>query len=220
MRHNSTILLIVGLLAVPAGARGLDGGDQLLPRLPQSRVKPGNPGLRDSLGQSQDDPLAKITESMSAVVTDLSKDQTDKPVQDKQGKILKDLDAVIHELEQQAGGGGGGKSGKNGNKGMTSRPSSPMKDSNIVGGPGGEGDLNAPKASRKEWAELPPKQRERILQATTEGFPPGFEAVLQSYYRRLAEERVVDDEGMKPTPTPAPNPGPADKPATSAPAAP
>lgn len=191
MWRTLLVLLALLLLASPVLARGLDGGDQLLPQLP--RIKPGDMGLRGSRGASEDDKLGKITQTMSAVVADLTKEQTDKLVQDKQNKIIKDLDAVIRELEKQTGGGGKG-GGKD--KGMpAANPNSPMKDSNIASGPGGIGDLHAPKASRKDWAELSPRQREQILQATTEGFPPGFEAVLQSYYRRLAQEQVGRDEG-------------------------
>ncbi|MCC7191226.1 MAG: hypothetical protein IT444_00465 [Phycisphaeraceae bacterium] len=201
MRIASSVLLVVVLFTLPAFARGLDGGDQLLPRLPQPKIKPGDMGLRGSRDADQGDRIGKITQAMDAVVTDLSKEQTDKLVQDRQNKIIKDLDSIIRELEKQTGGGGGGK-GSGGGKGMSpANPNSPMRDSNIASGPGGIGDLHAPKASRKNWAELSPKQRERILQATSEGFPPGFEAVLQSYYRRLAQEQVERDESATTQPS-------------------
>lgn len=47
-----------------------------------------------------------------------------------------------------------------------------------------------PKQGDKNWANLPAKQREQILQSQTEGFPPGYERILQSYYQRLSEEKV------------------------------
>ena len=78
----------------------------------------------------------------------------------------------------QRGGGGG-------------NPNSPLRRSVLAGGPGGIGDLNAPRNSRRKWAELTPKERERILQSRTEGFPAGYEEILGEYYRRLATEDSV-----------------------------
>ena len=40
----------------------------------------------------------------------------------------------------------------------------------------------------------PPKLRSEILQSTTEGFPPGYENLLQSYYQQLSEEKSLDDK--------------------------
>ena len=68
-----------------------------------------------------------------------------------------------------------------------------MKDSVVAGGPGGQGDLRAPSAGRKKWGELPPRDRDKVVQSKTEGFPPGYEDVLESYYRSLAEERAAGD---------------------------
>ena len=38
-----------------------------------------------------------------------------------------------------------------------------------------------------DWAKLRDRDRDRIIQAREEGFPPGYEALLERYYRRLAE---------------------------------
>jgi hypothetical protein len=124
---------------------------------------------------------------MSEVTGDLSQMQTGKPVQDKQGRIVSQLDAIIQELEKQCQGGGSGSGGSN-------NPSRPMADSKLAGGPGGMGDLHAPKSGKKEWTRIPPKEREAILQSRNEGFPAGYEDLLRSYYLRLAEERVSKDD--------------------------
>ena len=60
------------------------------------------------------------------------------------------------------------------------------------------GDLHGANNQGKDWKILPPKQREQILQSKTEGFPPGYEALLQSYYQRLAQEKVVDEKTEAP----------------------
>jgi hypothetical protein len=91
---------------------------------------------------------------------------------------------LIKELEEQTKGGNGG-----GNP----NPTKPMTKSVITGGPGGSGPLHDAQAGTKQWGELPPKDRDQILQSQTEGFPPGYESVLASYYSRLAEMEVAPD---------------------------
>ena len=70
-----------------------------------------------------------------------------------------------------------------------------MARSQIVRGSGGQGELHQAKSGAGRWGDLPPKRREQILQSTTEGFPPGYEQILQSYYQRLAQEQVTDEAG-------------------------
>ena len=127
-----------------------------------------------------EDPLRFIGTDMSHCVGELTAFKTDKPVQQVQTKVVTRLDAVIKMLEKECNGAGGSGGGK------------PLGRSVIAKGPGGEGDMHDPKQGEKEWASLPPKQREQILQSRTEGFPPGFEAILQSYYERLAQEQLED----------------------------
>ena len=54
------------------------------------------------------------------------------------------------------------------------------------------GDLHAAKSGGKKWGELPPHQRDKILQSLTEGFPAHYQQILERYYKRLAEEKPVD----------------------------
>jgi hypothetical protein len=78
-----------------------------------------------------------------------------------------------------------------------------------------------PKAGEKQWGNLPPKQREQILQSKTDGFPPGYEAMLQSYYQRLAREQMADSEkpaGNSTNNTTPPSTQPAAQPKQPAPA--
>ena len=131
---------------------------------------------------SQDDPLGDITIDMSVVLRDLSKLSTGKPTQKTQKIVVKKLDELIVRLEKEcAACRGGGASGAN--------PTRPLADSVVVGGPGGIGDLHAPRDGDKKWGELPAHQRDRILQSLTEGFPAHYQQILQRYYRRLAEEK-------------------------------
>ena len=186
------MLSMFAVIAAPAfAARDLEEGpalSDLLDQKPKPRFNLDPQELANEDAARQKDPLKYLTGDMSDVTGELSQLRTGKPVQDKQGQIVSRLDELIEMLEKQSQSSGSGSGSASAN------PSSPMKDSKIAGGPGGIGDLHAPKDGKKEWVRLPPKERDAILQSRTEGFPPGFEDLLRSYYLRLAEERVAKDE--------------------------
>jgi len=155
--------------------------------------------VKDASATRMSDPMKFISRDMKSIVGDLTKLQTDKPVQVKEEKVVAQLDEIIKALEQSC---------KKAGAGASLNPSKPMQDSVLAGGPGGINELTDPKASEKKWGDLSPKQREVILQSKTDGFPAGYEQLLQSYYKRLAAEKVTDEA----TPTSAtPTTRPADK---------
>ncbi len=141
-----------------------------------------------------DDPLADITNKMTDIVGDLADLKTDQVVQEKQKQVVSKLDEIIAMIEKQKS--------KNGNGGGNN-PTKPMQDSIIAKGPGGMGELKDPKSGTRNINNLPAKQRDAILQSKTEGFPPGYESLLQSYYQRLAQEKVGDDSSNPKPTTPA-----------------
>jgi hypothetical protein len=127
--------------------------------------------------------MGAIAGKMNVVVGSLAKTVTGAPVQKDQKVILRNLDALIADLEKQC---------QNCRGAMASnRPRRPMQDSNIHGGTGGIGDLVEPGNGGKDWAKLTPRERDRILQSMSEGFPPEYRTVLERYYRRLAEEKTT-----------------------------
>ena len=131
---------------------------------------------------AQRDPLMGIDHHMGNIVDDLSDQKTDQPVQSQQKQVVSDLDVMIKQLEEQMKSGGSGKASMN--------PTKPANKSTLAKGPGGSGPLHDPRAGTRDWNSLSPKEREQIMQSQTEGFPPGYEAVLSSYYKRLAQEKV------------------------------
>lgn len=143
------------------------------------------------------DPLRFISRDMNSVAADLSELQTGKPVQAKEQQVVAQLDDVIKMLEASC---------KKSGTGGSLNPSKPMTDSKLGGGPGGIHELTDPKASEKVWGNLSPKQREQILQSKTDGFPAGYESLLQSYYKRLAAEQVNEERPSSPPSAPAPSP--------------
>jgi hypothetical protein len=148
--------------------------------------------LAPAKSNSDGDPLKTISQRMTVVHGDLSKYATDEPVQNRERQIIRSLDEMIAALQRQRSGMSRG-----------SRPGTGRKDSVIAKGDPSVGDLHGVDPNARQWAQLPPKLRSEILQSKTEGFPPGYESLLQSYYQQLAEEKSLDDRpaGAKPADT-------------------
>jgi len=149
----------------------------------------------------EEPPAAAIATKMAGVTDELNKKVTGPPVQTTEKEIVRDLDALIASLEKQC------EACRNGIK--KNKPTRGMDDSRIGRGTGGIGDLLNPADSGKDWGKLSGRERDRILQSMSEGFPPEYRTVLERYYRRLAEEKnaaAPKDKDGGPTPAAAPAP--------------
>ncbi|QDT42814.1 hypothetical protein Pan241w_29030 [Gimesia alba] len=147
------------------------------------------PEKKDHLSMVRDeawlkDPFKNIQTDVKSVITDFDKGQTKQPVKTTQPRIISRLDLLVEMLEKQCKSGGGGAAGAN--------PTRAANQSTLGKGPGGQGKLRAPDKKGRNWADLTPKQREKILQSRTEGFPPGYEDILADYFRRLARNQGVE----------------------------
>jgi hypothetical protein len=140
--------------------------------------------------------VSVITYKMGGVAGDLAKKETGEPVQNQEKRIVRDLDEVIAALEKECDKCKGNIASNN-----------PKKPATMVhGGTGGVGDLVDPSENAKDWAKLSARERDRILQSMSEGFPPEYRTVLERYYRRLAEEKTAapaGDAGQPKAATPA-----------------
>jgi hypothetical protein len=136
-----------------------------------------------------DPPAAAIATKMASVTDELNKAVTGKPVQDQQKAIVRDLDELIASLEKQCENCKGGM--------KRNKPNRGMEDSMIGQGTGGIGTLLNPAGDGKDWSKLSPRERDRILQSMSEGFPPEYRTVLERYYRRLAEQKTSPTPGAK-----------------------
>jgi len=161
---------------------------------------------------AQDDatgtPLEDITHDMKVAANHLSKKATDKPTQESQDEAVAKLDKLIAELEKERQSMGNSSS---------PNPSRPATASNVRSGPGGMGDLHGTRNQGDRWGELPPHERDRILQSLTEGFPPHYQAILEGYYKRLAVEKRAEEPEAAPVPKKEPKSANA-RPAQPAPA--
>ncbi|HEV2972209.1 MAG TPA: hypothetical protein VGY55_19705 [Pirellulales bacterium] len=152
--------------------------------------------LSAAKGRSESDPLKTISRRMTVVHGDLSEFETDEPVQTREKQVVRSLDELIAALERHCNGLGRG-----------NRPNGGRRDSVIASGNPAFGALHGVDANARQWGQLPAKLRSEILQSKTDGFPPGYEALLQSYYQQLAEEKSLDD---KPVSAPASDSKPGD----------
>jgi hypothetical protein len=64
-----------------------------------------------------------------------------------------------------------------------------------LSGPGGVGELKDTSGASDQFGDLPPRLRDRILQARKQGFPKEYESYLENYYRRLAKEETAAKDG-------------------------
>lgn len=152
------------------------------------------PEKKDHLSMVRDeawlkDPFKNIQTDVKSVIHDFDEGQTKQPVKTTQPRIITRLDTLIEMLEKSCKGGSGG-AGPN--------PTRPANSSTLAGGPGGQGELKAADKKGRNWADLTPKQREKILQSRTEGFPPGYEDILADYFRRLARNQAVEKNSTTP----------------------
>jgi hypothetical protein len=139
--------------------------------------------LSPAKSQTDGSPLKTIARRMTVVHRDLSSMETDEPVQTRERQVVRSLDELIAALEKKCSGTGRG-----------TNPNGGRKQSVIASGDPAFGSLHGVDPNARLWSQLPPKLRDEILQSKTEGFPPGYEALLQSYYQQLSEEKSSDDK--------------------------
>jgi hypothetical protein len=145
------------------------------------------------VNERQKDPFKTIVVDMGTATDLLTRFNTSEPVQPQQKVIIGMLDVLIEELENQMKNVKGG-----------TNPNGPLPDSAVIGGKLTYGRMTDPASSTRLWGQLPPRQREQILQSQNEGFPAGYESILSSYYRRLAQENVTGSGDAAAPPAPAP----------------
>jgi hypothetical protein len=151
------------------------------------------PGFVSAQSITDNDPIGDVAIDMKIAANQLAKRTTDKPTQKPQTDAIEKLDKLIAELEKERDSMNGTTSNPN--------PSDPAKSSTVRGGPGGQGDMKGPKEQGDRWAQLPPHERDRILQSMTEGFPAHYQNILEAYYKRLATEKPADTSApTKPAP--------------------
>lgn len=97
--------------------------------------------------------------------------------------VIESLDKLISELEQQQQ-----KSASMSSGGQGSQSQSPLPDSRIAELKGRGEVTKRNIGSEAGWGDLPPREREEVLQQIGREFPSHYRDVIEQYFRKLAAE--------------------------------
>jgi len=140
--------------------------------------------MQQDLEGLEDDTLDHIARRMKDVRRRLNLGRGGKKVKDVEDGVIKSLDKLIKKLEEQQkqqGGGGGGMQDN-------IQSSRPAPDSMPIGGLGPGNVDRKPIGAESGWGDLPPREREEAMHALGRDFPPSYRAIIEQYFRKLAEQ--------------------------------
>jgi hypothetical protein len=144
--------------------------------------------MQADLSALKDESLDHIARRMRDTERRLDLGHAGKKVRGVEDGIIASLDKMIDDLEKQAqaggGGGGGSRMGRGGRQ-----SSSPAPDSGILTGKGPGNVDKKPIGNKANWGDLPPKDRQEVLQAIGKEFPSHFRDVIEQYFKKLASDQ-------------------------------
>ncbi|MEX2174437.1 MAG: hypothetical protein WD872_08745 [Pirellulaceae bacterium] len=131
------------------------------------------------------DSLDEIARLMDDIRRRLELARAGKTVRDEEEQVIAKLEKMIDELEkqrqqqqQQAGNQGG------------SQPSNPLQDSQAAQARGA-GEVDPKNLGKKDgWGNLPPKERQEVMQQIGRELPAHFRETIEEYFKRLAQDGV------------------------------
>lgn len=182
-----------------AASESLARLEEILAERPEGRLGAARLWVVDALRREladEPDKLASVARRMNDSERRLALADPGEETRRRQQTILDQLDELIDKLEEQrkqqqqqqaASGSGGG--AESGNPAEDSLPSE-------LKGPGAVDRKRL--VAGDAWGALPPAERERLTQAITRDYPPHYRALVEDYFRTLAEE--ADRAESKPAP--------------------
>lgn len=163
-------------------------------------------------------PLLSVAQQMRDVENMLGRAQCGAATQHAQRQILDSLDRLLEQVGSRCCPTRSD-AGKTPNAGQNQKPSSGAKpgDGQKSGasqgaatdqtGKAGAGTGQQPSGDQRRvdaaqtrdlmkrlWGELPPRQRDQVLQLPAEEFLPQYEIMIEQYFRRLSEEKRKNPE--------------------------
>ncbi len=131
------------------------------------------------------DSLDEIARLMSDVGRRTGLNRSGKRVRDQEKEVIEKLDKLIEEMEkkqqQQKQQLSASRSGQG--------PTQPLKTSQIAGG-GASGEVKKKRMDEGgQWGDLPPAERAKALAEMSKDMPPHYRAVIEEYFRRLADQK-------------------------------
>ena len=135
------------------------------------------------------DSLDEIARMMEDVRRRLALARAGKTVRDEEDEIVNKLEKMIEELEKQRQEQQQ-KQKQQANNPRGKRPSNPLDDSKAaeLKGPG---EVDPKSVGKKDgWGNLPPKERQEVLQQIGRELPAHFRETIEEYFKRLAQDGV------------------------------
>lgn len=132
------------------------------------------------------DSLDEIARLMDDIRRRLDLARAGKVVRDEEEKVIAKLEKMIEELEEQQKQQQQQQSGNQGGR----QPTQPMQDSQAaqLKGPG---EVDPKSLGKKDgWGNLPPKERQEVLQQIGRELPAHFRETIEEYFKRLAQDGV------------------------------
>lgn len=144
--------------------------------------------MKSDIATVEADSLNHIARRMSDVERRLSLNQADDPTLEVERGILESLDKKIEQLEQQA-------RQQQQQQSPGSAPSGqPMEESRIAEMKG-EGKVDVKDIGQEaDWGDLPPRERERVMQQIGRDFPGHYRDLVEEYLKRLATDERQESQ--------------------------
>ena len=133
------------------------------------------------------DSLDEVARLMDDIRRRLDLGRAGKKVRDEEEAVIAKLEKMIEEMEQQqqqqqqqAKGGGPPSSG-----------SGPPLEESQAADKKGPGNVDSKDIGKKDgWGNLPPKERQEVLQQIGRDLPAHFRETIEEYFKRLAQDGV------------------------------
>ncbi|MBN1910624.1 MAG: hypothetical protein JW818_12840 [Pirellulales bacterium] len=136
--------------------------------------------MREDLDNLTEDTLDHIARRMEDIERRLDLGRAGDDVRKVEDGVIKSLDKLIKELEDQQC--------KNCCAGSNLQSNRPAQDSQLMGGLGPGNVEKKTLRSKTPWGNLPPKQREEALQQIGREFPAHYQDIIEQYFRKMAAE--------------------------------
>ena len=134
--------------------------------------------METDLRQLKDETLDHISRRMEDIERRLDQGRSGEKVRDIEDGVVKSLDKLIKELEDQQAASAGAAS---------LQPSSPAQDSRIAEGKAPGNVTKRPIGRNTAWGDLPPKERQEALQEIGRDFPANYRDIIEQYFRELTD---------------------------------
>src|SRR5262245_15065410 len=135
----------------------------------------------------KEDSLDEIARMMDDIRRRLALARAGKVVRDEEDAVIAKLEKMIEELEKQRQER---QQKQQANNPRGNRPNNPLQDSQAaqLKAPGDVDPKNIGK--RDGWGNLPPKERQEVMQQIGRELPAHFRETIEEYFKRLAQDGV------------------------------